>query len=97
MNNELTVYSSMVRKSTVNESTVKELNQSTVNEPMEPEMHLIFINIYSSHCSIEFFKFTGDYYICFICLAKIHTHILQQLDVEIFKFLANTHCMELND
>lgn len=100
---ELTDYGSMANGSTVNESIPNQSitieytpNESTGNEPTVPENCLPNIDDNSSHCSVEFFQFAGDHIIVLICLPLNATHLLQSLDIEIFKLLVNAYYSELD-
>lgn len=79
-------------KHTVNKHTI-----DAVNEPTVPEKRLLIMDGHSSHCSVEFFQFTGDYSIGLVCLTPHATHFLQSLDVGIFGPLANAYCLELDE
>lgn len=84
-------------KTTINESTINNLIKFKVKQFTVSEKRLLIIDGYSFHCSIEFFQFSGDHSIRFLCLSSHATYFLQPLDVEIFESLANVYCLECHE
>lgn len=84
---------SKVNESTVNESTV---NESTINKSIVPEIRLLIIDPHCSYCSKGIFQLARDHSICFFCFLAHTAHLFHRRDVEIFEYMSNVYCVELD-